>query len=99
MSYRTKLRERTGCDLIEERYRFEVGWVYVVPEYRGAKVSRGLVEACLTAAGTSGMFATTREDNVPMQRTLQRYGFVETGRSYNSERNSGILRLFVRERS
>ena len=96
-SYMTKLRERTGYDLTQERYRYEVGWVYVAPEHRGAKLSRSLMETCLTVAGTAGMFATTRKDNVPMQRTLQRYGFAQVGTSYKSERGDVLLKLFVRE--
>ena len=96
-TYRTKLRERTGFDLARRKYPYEIGWVYIKPNHRGAGLSRPLVEACLAAAASEGVFASTREDNKPMQRTLKRYGFVQAGNSYKSERDEVTLVLFVRE--
>lgn len=55
------------------------------------------MEACLLAAGSDGVFATTREDNERMQKTLKRYGFVQAGKPYKPERDKVWLKLFVRE--
>jgi len=97
LTYREKLCDRSGFDLSKEKYAYEVGWVYVAENHRGSRLSRLVVEACLTEAGSGGVFATTREDNEAMQRTLKRYGFVRAGKAYESERVDVLLVLLVRE--
>jgi predicted GNAT family N-acyltransferase len=96
-SYRAKILARSGFDLDQERYPYELGWVFVVPQHRGARLSRPLVKACLASANNAGVFATTRQDNEPMQRTLKRYGFAQAGDVYKSERGDASLVLFLRE--
>lgn len=95
-SYRAKTAGRSDFELAEDRYPFELGWVYVVPEHRGAGLSRAVVEACLASAGAAGVFAT-RANNEPMQRTLKRHGFRRTGSGYKSERGAASLVLFIRD--
>lgn len=77
-------------------FPFEVGWVFISPEHRGQGLSRKLLKAVLKFARGSGVFATTRSDNVPMQKTLEKCGFVRTGRLYQSERRDNKLCLFLR---
>lgn len=97
VSYREKLIDRSAFDLAADKYRFEVGWVYVAPEFRGAGLSRQLVECCLAGCNGAGAFATTREGNVAMQKTLKRCGFIQVGKPYKSQRGEASILLMVRE--
>jgi ribosomal protein S18 acetylase RimI-like enzyme len=94
-SYRAKLTKQTGYDLNLEQFRYELGWVYALPEHQGKGLSKNLMEACLLAAGSDGVFATTRENNERMQEILKRYKFVEVGTRYKSGHGNVWLNLFV----
>lgn len=95
-AYREKVSERSGTALEKGNYPFELGWVFVRPEARGGGVSRKLVAACLEAAGESGVFATTREDNDPMRCCLAKNGLKRLGRPYKSERGEYYLVVYAR---
>jgi len=73
----------------------ELGWVYVLESQRRKGISQKLVDALLKASGQANVFATSRTDNVPMHRVLERAGFVRTGVAYPSGRGKHQLQLFV----
>jgi ribosomal protein S18 acetylase RimI-like enzyme len=79
-----------------DRYPYELGWVYVVPEKRRLGIADRLCELALSdqPAVGAGVYATTREDNTGMMRILQEHGFVKLGRSY--EGRNGMICLFGR---
>jgi hypothetical protein len=56
------------------------------------------VEACLKVVPADGVFATVREANAPMRRTLERCDFVRAGSPYRSVRDVPLV-LFVRARA
>lgn len=97
LSYRSSVASSSGTPLPSARYPFELGWVYILPIARGKKYSSLISDAVLAAAGTAGVFATSRTSNFPMHRTLDRLGFVRSGKAYVSRRGSHELQLFVRE--
>ncbi len=87
---------QTPRPLPEAEYPFELGWVFVMPSARGRRFSLDLTQAALSAAGTAGVFATSRTDNIPMNAVLTKFGFVPAGHPYPSTRGSHQLQLFVR---
>jgi hypothetical protein len=97
-SYRAKVARSSGVDLPEERYPFELGWVYVKPGVRGGK-SRMLSEALLPHAGGQGVFASSRTNNPWMHATLLALGFERVGSEWASGENPADLALFVRKPS
>lgn len=81
----------------QDNYEYEVGYIYVLPEYRGHLLSRLLMEALIDACGDVSIFATTREDNERMIRTNRRLGFIQAGSPFRSERGQYNILLWTRE--
>jgi GNAT superfamily N-acetyltransferase len=94
--YRKDISSKSGIPLPEETYPFELGWVFVMPSARRRNFSVDLTRAALSAAGTAGVFATSRTDNVSMHATLSKFGFAVAGSRYPSNRGNHQLQLFVR---
>lgn len=87
-----KARVSTDC----EQFLFELGWIFVLPSSRGAGASHTLVEAALAATDNKGIFATTREDNIPMTKLLISHGFLPHGEAYPSNIGKSRIGLFLR---
>jgi GNAT superfamily N-acetyltransferase len=95
-SYREKIREKAGVEVGERHYAYELGYVVLMPEARGRKVSHRLVAEALAHADGRPIFATARADNAPMLAALAKAGFAAVGREYRGRKNQKI-RLLVRE--
>lgn len=80
-THRETIACSSGIDLT--LYRSEIGYVYVRPEYRGKCLAANLFEKLLSKC-PEGSFATTREDNQPMQRILEKSGFTRAGKPWPS---------------
>lgn len=65
--YKQNLFQKARIGTNFEPYLYELGWIFVLPSSRGAGVPHTLVEAALAVSGNKGIFATTREDNIPMK--------------------------------
>jgi len=76
-------------------FAFELGWVFVPPEHRGRGYSWIVSAAALSQADGISTFATTRLDNVPMQKTLSRLSFNRAGDAWASSRGEYQLVLYV----
>lgn len=96
LNYRRLVSEKAGVALETSVFPYELGWVYVIPSARGRGFSRKLVSAAIDAAGGMGMFATSRENNVCIHRTLEHLGFVRSGLLYASSLGNYKLQLFLR---
>jgi GNAT superfamily N-acetyltransferase len=94
--YRTSIAKKTGIELPVALLPYELGWIYVEMDWRKQGLSGHLVESALTAIRGAGVFSTSRADNTPMHRTLERYGFNTQGGDYQSDRGDHRIRLFVR---
>lgn len=78
-------------------YKFELGWVYVVPDHRGKRYSSRICKALLEFSAER-IFATTRTDNSLMRHVLKRNDFVEVGTSYSSQEHPGkSLSVWIRD--
>lgn len=96
-TYRNKVFCRAGVGNIAEKYHFELGWIHILPEYRGNGYANTLVETTLRNLRHKGAFATTRESNSRMQRVLERVGFEGCGTHYvSSQAENEFLALYVR---
>ncbi len=75
-------------------YRIELGWVFVVPAYRGNRIAESLCRQLLARVPTCCVFATTRTTNASMIRILLALGFARSGQPY--PRRDEELLLFLR---
>ena len=94
-SYRTRIGGKTGVDIADDKYPYELGYVVLAPEMRGRGLSHQLVSKALEYASRKGVFATTRIDNVPMLATLARAGFSPARKDYAGH-ETRVIRLLVR---
>jgi GNAT superfamily N-acetyltransferase len=95
-SYARKVFTKAGV-LGWSNYEYEVGYIYVLPEYRGHLFSRLLMEALIDACGDVSIFATTKADNERMIRTNRRLNFIQAGVPFQSERGPYNILLWTRE--
>lgn len=94
--YQRAVFTNAGSSEMWELFDRELGWIYVSEDHRRQGRSKALCEALLTQVATARVFATSRADNMPIRRTLERLGFVVTGHSYASTERDYELQLFVR---
>ncbi len=96
--YRDGLFRSAGVPKEASTFALEVGWIFVPKEHRGKGYSRVIAAAAMTQADGAAALATTREDNEPMQRSLERIGFKKTGGAWKSKRGEHKLVLYVTSR-
>lgn len=97
LGYRNSVFRKAGEIDLADNFPFEVGWIYVSRKYRGAGISHKLLHAAVTSADGQKVFATTRANNIPMRKTLQKAEFSPFGARFPSVRNPDIdLQLFVK---
>jgi RimJ/RimL family protein N-acetyltransferase len=95
ISYRSKLRLKTGVSLQEDIVPYELGYVFIDPAFQGKGLSHLLVAEALRHAVGQAVFATARTDNPAMRSALVRAGFEATGNSY-AGRDRRMLGLLIR---
>ena len=95
-SYRRRISSECGAPISATEFPYELGWVYVLPEARGKSYSHLLSHAALAESKGSGVFATSRTDNIAMHRSLAKVGFVSIGNPFVSGRGKHSLQVFVR---
>lgn len=97
-SYWKNVETGAGVPLPADEFPYEVGWLYVKPEYRGARGGQMLryllVQPVLGIR--AGAFATIRHDNAMPQRIISRYGFEHAGHVWTSEKTGNAIDLFTR---
>lgn len=94
--YRDDVFRKAGVPQAGNQFHLELGWVFVLPDHRGKGYSLILSAAAMSQAERKPTFATTRLDNLAMQRTLEHLGFTRLGDSWQSTRgNKPRLVLYV----
>ncbi len=81
-SYRQKIAEQAQVDLAQSAWPYELGYIYIEPEFQGRGLSHRLVAAALKHRDGAGVFATVRVSNRRMRATLERAGFAPVGETY-----------------
>ncbi len=94
-SYRRRICEKAGVKIEEDSFPYELGYVLLLPEMQGKRLSHRLVAHALEHADGAGVFATTRTDNGAMLATLAKAGFKPVGDDYKG-RGTRMIRLLVR---
>jgi GNAT superfamily N-acetyltransferase len=92
--YREDVFKKADAPVSAADYRLELGWVFVVPAYRGNRIAESLCRLLLARVPTSCVFATTRPTNISMIRILLALGFARSGQPY-PRRNEELV-LFLR---
>ncbi len=92
--YRRDVFAQADAPVTPADHPLELGWVFVVPDYRRTGIAEALCRALLARAPTSSLFATTRPGNEFMIRILSALGFARVGKPY--PRRDEELVLFVR---
>jgi len=93
--YRAGVFHKAQSKLPPTEFGLEVGWIFVLEQERGKKLSRILLEQLLPHAKEERVYATMRENNEPMIRTHERYGFQREGDSFPGRENYSLV-LYVR---
>jgi ribosomal protein S18 acetylase RimI-like enzyme len=75
-------------------FALELGWVFVMPTYRGSRIATRLCRMLLAHVPAAPVYATTRTDNGPMASILLALGFTRAGTPYR--RRDEELALFLR---
>lgn len=75
-------------------YRYELGWIYTLPNYRRRGISRALVEKLLGDYKGYDLFATTGTGNRTMETILGEHGFQKFGSPFQGRKER--KQLYVR---
>lgn len=97
-SHRDSIAANSGISLPEEKYPFEIGWLFVKETERGNRFGRRLMDGLIEAAGVSGLYGTSRLDEMHRQihGALEKRGFIRVGNSYPSFDGKTVILLFIR---
>jgi hypothetical protein len=94
-SHRDSVFRRAGVSNAASTFHWELGWVFVCPDHQGKKYSLVLSAAAISQSERKPTFATTRLDNVAMQRTLEHLALRRLGDSWISDGGQNRLVLYV----
>jgi len=97
-TYKKEVFRKAGVSKESDKYNLEIGWAYTTKEYRGRGICSGLIQKLIVASASQNIFATTKTDNLPMQKILKRNGFQKTGKSYQGRTSGYHLQLFARSK-
>ena len=62
--------------------RYEVGWAYVLEEYRNRGIASTLLDLLLSANRDIPTFSVTKTANQPVRSMLRKHGYVRCGSPY-----------------
>ena len=94
--YKTNVFSKAEVKQECNQYSVELGWLYVRPEARKTGIGGILMETCIQSLGNSTCFSTTREDNLPVHRLFEKYGFIRLGVPYKGNGEYNLI-LFGRK--
>ncbi|HEM7567145.1 TPA: GNAT family N-acetyltransferase [Serratia marcescens] len=99
-SYKCNSFEKAGV-LGQEKYDYELGWVYVKEKMRGQRLGNKLIESICSYMSENlsdkKCFATVRQNNDSMQHLLEKYSFSKSGQPYKSNMGDYSLELYTKE--
>lgn len=94
-TYRNGIARCANAEILEREFPYELGYIFIVEESRGLRLSGPLVAKALALVPEAGVFATMRVDNHAMRATLCKAGFKPAGKPYDG-RDGRSLQIFVR---
>ncbi|MEZ5831664.1 MAG: GNAT family N-acetyltransferase [Dongiaceae bacterium] len=94
--YRGEVFQSAEVKLDPEQFPIELGWVFVLKDYRRRGLSADLVARLLSDVDAN-VYATSKSGNAAMHHTLRRFGFSGLGEEFPSKENPGEkLAFFAR---
>jgi hypothetical protein len=95
-TYKKGVFRKAGVNEESEKYSLELGWAFTLKKHRGSHICSNLVRKIVNVLGSQNMFATTRTNNLSMQKILMKNGFKKMGKPYKGRTDAYCLRLFAR---
>lgn len=95
-SYRDKVFHRAGILEKTADYRTELGWAYTLKPFRKLGICKQLSDLLIQGMPHENGFATTRDNNVAMQKLLKELGFEKAGRSFFGRDQETLIQLWLR---
>ena len=92
-SYKRKVFYGAGVPELMDEYDYEIGWIYITPEYRGNGIFKFIKELKRLMSGKK-VFATTREDNKIIRKVFERVGIKQLGEAYRSTISGNWIVLY-----
>jgi len=96
LGYRKGIFEKAGIGDLTGNYPYELGWIFVAPDFRDRKFSVALVEKSLSSFSAENVYSTSKTANTPMHRTLLKFGFSVAGDPWRSIRGPYDLAMYLR---
>ncbi len=95
-AYKRKVFQKACSSDDPDTFVYEIGWLFVENKFRGRKLSRRLLQSAVELAPDQKVYATTRENNMKMDKTNRRCGFTVSGSAYTSDSGEYNLLLYIR---
>lgn len=94
-TYAKRIFKKAGVSEKYNNYKLEIGWAFTIPEYRRNRICFNLIKKLISTLQLQNIFATTRTDNLSMQKILVRNGFKKIGDSYLGRTGVYRIQLFM----
>lgn len=91
--YKDGVFKKSNSRADSNSFKYELGWIVSLEEEKG--IGQKITE--ILAAYQPKMYATVRKDNVKMNHIIQKFGFQQSGNSYDSIRGDYQINLFIKE--
>jgi len=91
--YRQRVFRKSQTSLNPTDFKYEIGWIVSLLEGKG--LGKNVTE--ILSNYKSGIYTTARVENKAMNHILEKFGFIKTGNSYDSERGEYKINLYVKE--
>lgn len=92
-SYLNRIFSKAGVSAESSKYKLEIGYFYVDPNYRKNGIGSKIMQAINQHLHGENCFATTKSDT--MQNILTKYGFQKIGKEYKSDSGDYKLELYI----
>src|SRR5229473_564528 len=66
--YKSNVFRMAGLEGYSKNYLYEIGWIFVSPNSRDQGYCTTIVKEILNLTANESLYATSRADNIPMQR-------------------------------
>lgn len=89
--------EKSGLTHLSSQFEWELGYVYILPEYQGKGVASLIVKKLIEEFGNEHLTATTEINKNPaMIKILEKNGFKQDGKHWKSSIHGENLGLFLK---
>ncbi|MCX0444402.1 GNAT family N-acetyltransferase [Aeromonas veronii] len=94
--YRNAVFHKSKSKEEDQKYEAELGWVFVMKEFREKGLGSKLVEILLSIKTVKNVYATAREHNEKISSMLKKFEFIQSGVPYPSTEGDYALVLYIK---